>query len=83
MVDDDHFSTGQGTAWFHKTCFHYKPRHIALEINGLNKKIHGLNELNKKDQKEIISYLKEDLATLKEVKIKKKKRSAKSKSKPH
>lgn len=26
LVDDDHFSTGQGTAWFHKNCFSFKPR---------------------------------------------------------
>lgn len=58
LVDDDHFSTGQGTQWFHQACFHFKPRHKVLELEGLNKKIHNLETLNKKDQKTIISYLK-------------------------
>jgi hypothetical protein len=42
LVDDDHFSTGQGTQWFHKVCFHFKPRHKLLEVDTLNKKIHNL-----------------------------------------
>ncbi len=42
LVDDDHFSTGQGTQWFHKSCFHFKPRHKLLEIDTLNKKIYNL-----------------------------------------
>lgn len=58
-MDDDHFSTGQGTQWFHKSCFHFKPRHGVLVANELDKKIEGLGSLNKKDQKDVLSYLKE------------------------
>ena len=65
LVDDDHFSTGQGTQWFHKACFHFKPRHKVLELDGFNKKIHNVSALEKKDQKDILAYLKAELESVK------------------
>lgn len=81
LVDDDHFATGQGTMWYHKACFHFKPRHGVLSSDELNKKIHNYQSLKKKDQKEVLDYLKSELAVIKEPKNKRKVAS-KSKSKP-
>ena len=77
LLDDDHYAASY---WYHLKCFHFKPRHKVLDVETLDKKICGFDEVNKDDAKGLIEYLKEELMNLKENKSGKKKTAKKVES---
>lgn len=74
-MDNDHFNAKN---WYHVDCFKLKPRFQSIDPET---QIYNLNELSKKDQKEILKCIKNEVKRFSTGKSKETKKPSKSRGK--